>query len=305
MGGCGTDLGRISKSALPMTTATAYATVLFAMRRSPMLMIMLVLWTASVVALSTTPLRTANVVALSTPLRAGGATMSAPASAEAEAALLQLVDSGASRKAVLEAFEALEAAAPAPSDLLLKQEGVDLIKGRWSLLGTIAAAVGDDDIADTGVSSAVNASGLVVDASSERKPLQEIDVREKRIANEIQFTLPLVQRSAIVRVAGGFAPDVDNGRRAYAEFDTLDLFLQSGDDGAEGVRRVLRAGWLFSLIRALKPALVNGREGETSWLETTYITERVRLGRGNKGSVFILSRSEENEGGGPLAEWPL
>ena len=59
-------------------------------------------------------------------------------------------------------------------------------------------------------------------------------------------------------------------------FDTLDVFT---DDG----RRLLRAGFIFDLVRKLRPSLADGDAGE-SWLETTYLSERVRLGRGNKVS---------------------
>ena len=59
---------------------------------------------------------------------------------------------------------------------------------------------------------------------------------------------------------------------------------------------MLSLGWLFALIRTLRPALTNGADS-SSWLETTYLSDRMRLGRGNKGSVFVLTRLDED---GPL-----
>ena len=221
--------------------------------------------------------------------------------AAAEDLLFNLVETGGSKKEILDAFKKLEAADPTPDDLLLSERGVALADGRWMLLGSIAAKVGDDEeMAESGISNAINASGIVVDAATARKPIQEIDVRRQRIANELYRPLPFAQ-NAIIRVAGSFEPRPDqaSGRRAYVNFDSLEFFLET----EAGVVRVLSLGWLFSLIRAVRPALTDG-DADGPWLETTYLTERTRLGRGNKGSIFILSRSDD-VGAGPLAEYPL
>ena len=59
---------------------------------------------------------------------------------------------------------------------------------------------------------------------------------------------------------------------------------------------MVQAGWLFALIRRLRPALTDGLD-DTPWLDTTYLSPRMRLGRGNKGSVFVLTRLDSE---GPL-----
>ena len=218
--------------------------------------------------------------------------------AEAELRLVRMVTKGGSMAAVQSEFVSLETTAPAPPDLLWSEAGTKLIDGRWELLSTIAANVGSDELSK-GVGNAVNASGLVLDASAERAPVQEVSVATGRVANEIQFPLPF-DKKVVFRVAGQFAADSSDGRRANIEFDTLDCFVVSG----RAVRRVLRAGWLFSIVRSLRPALINGAEDEGSWLETTYISDRVRLGRGNKGSIFILQRCEDDSAG-MLSDWPL
>jgi len=185
--------------------------------------------------------------------------------------------------------------------LLLDDRNAVLVGGRWTLLGSIAAKVGDEEeMADSGISNAINASGIVVDAATARKPVQEICVRRQRIANELYRPLPLGQ-NAIIRVAGSFAPRPEqaSGRRAYVNFDSLEFFVET-DTGAV---RVLSLGWLFGLIRAVRPTLTDG-DADGPWLETTYLSERVRLGRGNKGSIFVLSRSDD-DGDGPLAAYPL
>ena len=53
----------------------------------------------------------------------------------------------------------------------------------------------------------------------------------------------------------------------------------------------------------LRPAAFLSGADDASWLETTYLSDKVRLGRGNKGSIFVLRRLDE--GGGALAAWPL
>ena len=195
-------------------------------------------------------------------------------------------------------FEALERSRPAPKNLLYTSSGKDSLQGRWVLSSTIAAGVGNE-VSDetTAVPGAVNASGLMIDTSAKRVPVQEIDFAAGRIGNEIRFEILGI--SGMARVAGGLETDDSNGQRALVSFDSLELFLLG--DESEAVGRIARLGWLFSLVRRLRPALANGDES-TSWLDTTYISERMRLGRGNKGSIFVL---EKQEGIGPLAAWPL
>mmetsp|Transcript_100789 Transcript_100789/g.178828 ORF Transcript_100789/g.178828 Transcript_100789/m.178828 type:complete len:277 (+) Transcript_100789:61-891(+) len=217
----------------------------------------------------------------------------------AEDALFRLLASGSKKRPILDAFKVLEEAAPAADDLLLSEQGATLIDGRWTLLGTIAATVDDEEeLADSGIANAVNASGIVVDASGKRKPIQQIDVGRKRIANELYRPLPFGQ-SAIIRVAGSFAPRPEeaSGKRAYVNFDALEFFLET-DSGAI---RLLSLGVLFSFIKAVRPFLNKG-DTDGPWLETTYLTERVRLGRGNKGSIFVLEKSDAEA---KLAEYPL
>ena len=202
------------------------------------------------------------------------------------------------------AFQALETHTPPPPNLLAQHP--DALDGRWKLISTVAAGADADVDADSAVVGSINASGIVLDASAERLPIQQICCATGRIGNEIRFKLAFL--SLIVRVAGSFEPDVERGCRALVEFDTLDLFV----DVAARPRRLLRAGFLFGLIRRLRPALTNGAES-ASWLETSYISPSalegpsrgdVRLGRGNKGSIFVLEREAPSEVG-PLAPWRL
>ncbi|KAH8057335.1 hypothetical protein JL722_6990 [Aureococcus anophagefferens] len=171
---------------------------------------------------------------------------------------------------------------PASDDLL--DGDLAQLEGRWSLVATVAGrAAGEDErLAETGIAGAVNASGIVVDAGAERKPVQEI--RGGRIANEVRVDLPLFG-GAWVRVAGGLEKGA-NGRRANVEFDSLEFF-----DETSG-QRVFRAAWPFKLVKQFRPSLTTGAD-DVAWLETTYLSDDVRVGRGNKGSVFFLTRTDE------------
>ena len=213
------------------------------------------------------------------PRRAGGGEARA-----FEAAALAACETG-DRSRILEAVERLERDAPAAPTLLDGGDAAGL-QGRWSLVATVAGrADGEDgDLEATGVANVVNASGIVVDATADRYPVQEI--RGGRIANEVRVDLPVLGPKW-VRVSGAFSRGA-NGRRADVEFDALEVFdAGSANDG----RRLFRATWPFALVKRLNPALTTGSD-DTAWLETTYLSDAVRVGRGNKGSVFVLSRSD-------------
>ena len=127
----------------------------------------------------------------------------------------------------------------------------------------------------------VNASGIVLDVR-DRLPLQIFSVSDGRVANEVQ--LEFLRQGLTIRVSGSFSRGA-NGRRADVSFDNFELF---GGDG----RRTAEARWLFALVNRFRPALATGDEA-TSWLETTYLSPTLRVGRGNKGSVFILQKDDE------------
>ena len=92
----------------------------------------------------------------------------------------------------MSAFRALEEAAPPPADLL--RSSPERLDGRWSLVATVAATVGEDlaESVDSGTAraSVVNASGVVVDASEGTLPVQEVDVKRRRIGNEVSLASP-------------------------------------------------------------------------------------------------------------------
>lgn len=115
----------------------------------------------------------------------------------------------------------------------------------------------------------VSAAGINVDTSN-RVVKQIIDVKESRVTNDVELDFGRVE------VGGPFrqSPNVPN--RAIVSFEKADITLNNGF--------VIRLGFLFSIIALLQGSSDNG------WLETTFLDDDVRIGRGNKGTMFVLTR---------------
>ena len=79
-----------------------------------------------------------------------------------------------------------------------------------------------------------------------------------------------------VVVGGSFrvSPNVPN--RAIFAFNRADITLNNGF--------VIRLGFLFTILAWIRGSNDNG------WLETTFLDDDIRIGRGNKGTMFILTR---------------
>ena len=83
-----------------------------------------------------------------------------------------------------------------------------------------------------------------------------------------------------VTVGGTFRPSTKVPLRAIVAFDIAKVALDVGF--------TIDLGFLLDLRAALK----NGNK-EAGWVETTYISDDMRIGRGNKGSLFILTRDSD------------
>lgn len=186
---------------------------------------------------------------------------------------------GGDDAALLKSIVALEMAAPAPTALLDDARQASKLAGRWKLLGTLAAKAGES-VEASGQRGVVNASGLVLAADQSRTPVQEIDVLKKRIANELLVNTPF--GPCVFRVSGLFQRG-SNGRRADVDFDEIEIFDDLGV-------KVWGNTWLFSVARFFNPGLFTGGNESTAWLETTYLSDTLRVGRGNKGSCFLLEK---------------
>jgi len=100
---------------------------------------------------------------------------------------------------------------------------------------------------------------------------QGIDLKRKRVRNVVvvQIKKPLsVKGSLIVDV--NFKPNVEDKRKIDVKFDSCRLISENP-----------KVDKKFPL----------GVFGPTGWLRTGYIDDRIRITRGHKGSVFILSRT--------------
>jgi hypothetical protein len=192
------------------------------------------------------------------------------------------------QREILGKVSALETKYPAPALKDILQSGD--IDGTWFLQFTAPSEIDDDDTEEKDLNSAwkienpeeniptrrfeakgsVSAAGIDVDVSM-KPPKQIFDISQSRVYNEV--VLP----KAFVRVGGPFRLSEKNERRAVVKFEECNIDL--------GFVK-LDLGFLFGIIRFFKGANENG------WLETTYLSDAIRIGRGNKGSMFILTRDE-------------
>lgn len=180
----------------------------------------------------------------------------------------------------------LETTAPAPVTVLTTD--ADKIDGTWYLQYTspseiddadefpdawkpVDAAEGDANIETRafGGQGAVSAQGIKVETAN-RVVKQIIDAARARVKNEITLDW------GKIIVGGSFRQSKSVPYRAIVSFDQADIFL--GD-----VK--ISLGWLFAVIAATR-----GGIRENGWLETTFIDKDVRIGRGNKGTLFVLTR---------------
>ena len=185
----------------------------------------------------------------------------------------------------------LEKTAPAPDTILTTD--ADKIDGTWYLQYTSPSEIGGSDAfpdawkpvdaaegnanietrAFKESQGAVSASGIKVETAN-RVVKQIIDATKARVTNEISLDW------GDIVVGGSFRKSETVPYRAVVSFDQADIRI---DVLASQLKVSL--GWLFSIIAATK-----GGNKENGWLETTFIDEDIRIGRGNKGTMFVLTR---------------
>lgn len=127
------------------------------------------------------------------------------------------------------------------------------------------------DTRKANIQGSVRAVGITVDTSN-RVTTQIINVNKQRIQNNVE------QDFGTITVEGSFRVSETVAKRAIVAFDKADIVFQNGF--------VLSLGILFSIL-----AVVRGSK-DSGWLETTFVDEDIRIGRGNKGSLFILTRDK-------------
>lgn len=195
---------------------------------------------------------------------------------------------------VLKRVRQLELARPAPDNLLTDPATAQkLIDGTWYLQYTSPSQVDGVDFdqswtpefasegtaniptAQFSARGSVSAVGVTVDTSN-RVVEQNIDAVNKRVENVVFLDW------GRVRAAGTFRPSRRIPTRAVVAFDTLEIRLGEKENSP-----AINLGWVFSALGALR------KSKESGWLETTYIDDDLRIGRGNKGTMFVLTRDSD------------
>lgn len=178
-----------------------------------------------------------------------------------------LLASAADRQAILAAIAQLEDRNPTPQPTA----AADLLAGDWRLLYTTSKEL------------------LGID----RVPLarlgqiyQCIRVPDAHIYNIAEVTGPPFL-DGIVSVKATFTPVSE--RRVNVRFERFIVGLQrliNYRSPAEFIRAI-EAGKRFAAI----DAQIDPKKEQRGWLEITYLDEDLRIGRGNEGNVFVLSKS--------------
>jgi hypothetical protein len=186
----------------------------------------------------------------------------------------------------LKAVRALELSNPPPEDLLSNPQTAQILDGVWYLQYTSPSKVEAQELESDALwepqeleenietqefqaKGSVSAAGITVDTSN-RETQQIIDLSKQRVSNRV------VLDWGEVYVAGKFRQSPKVFNRAVVAFDTAQIILDNGF--------TFDLGWAFQIVAQIKGTADNG------WLETTFVDKDVRIGRGNKGTLFVLTR---------------
>lgn len=209
---------------------------------------------------------------------------------------------------VLRIVRTLETKYP-PSSTFLKaptSNEKELLDGAWYLKYTSPSALDDADqfpnewkpqYASEGASNVetkqfnakgtISASGVKVDISDDRRARQCFHLDRNVVVNDVDLGWGY-------GIAGGtYRPSTTVDNRVVASFNTAKIYvggkptvkppsLSKDDENPGGLTIDLSFIFqIFGLLRGSK---------DTGWLEVTFIDETLRIGRGNKGTMFVLTR---------------
>lgn len=177
-----------------------------------------------------------------------------------------LLATATDQQAILAKIAALEDRNPTPQPL----SAIDKLDGNWRLLYTTSREL------------------LRID----QVPLlklgqiyQFIRAPEARIYNIAEVTgLPYLE--GLVSVAARFTPV--NDRRVQVKFERSIIGLQRlvGYQSPDEFVQRIESGQKFAAID-----FNIGDRDQQGWLDVTYLDDDLRIGRGNEGSVFVLTKS--------------
>ncbi|MBD2774765.1 PAP/fibrillin family protein [Iningainema tapete] len=169
------------------------------------------------------------------------------------------------KQAILAAIASLEDLNPTPNPV----EAAELLDGNWRLLYTTSKPL-------------LNLDRFPF--SKLGQIYQCIRVKTFSVYNIAEiYGLPYLD--GIVSVAAKFEP-VSN-RRVNVKFERSIVGLKSliGYDNPENFIYQIEAGKKFTAID-----FSLNREEQQGWLDITYLDSNLRVGRGNEGSVFVLTK---------------
>jgi hypothetical protein len=169
------------------------------------------------------------------------------------------------RKAILAAIATLEDRNPTPNPI----EAMDLLDGDWRLLYTTS-------------------QGLL---GFERIPLlrlgqiyQCLRVPEARVYNIAELVgIPFLE--GVISVEARFVPATQRRVNVFFERSVIGLQRIVGYTDVQGWINQLEAG---AKVAAIDLSLDPNRP--PGWLEITYLDQDLRIGRGNEGNVFVLTK---------------
>jgi hypothetical protein len=199
------------------------------------------------------------------------------------------------QRRVLQLVRKLETDSPVSTTLLSNPEEAKALDGTWFLQYTQPIELDDDgDESSNAVDAwvpenstegeskidtkpyknngSVGAVGIKVETAN-RVTKQIFDISQSRVSNSVE------QDFGMINVEGSFRESDSVPNRAVVAFEKAEIALNNGI--------TLNLGFVFSIIGATRGTKDNG------WLETTYLDKDMRIGRGNKGSLFVLTRKQE------------
>jgi hypothetical protein len=170
------------------------------------------------------------------------------------------------RQAILVAIANLEDINPTPRPV----EATQLLNGNWRLLYTTSKAL-------------LNIDNLPVYKLGQIYQCIRVETNSVYNIAEI-YGLPFLE--GIVSVAAKFEPV--SGRRVNVKFERSIIGLQRliGYHSPESFIQQLEDKKKLAALDF--PLNSNEQQG---WLDITYIDDNVRIGRGNEGSVFVLTKT--------------
>ena len=176
-----------------------------------------------------------------------------------------LLATASDKQAILSAIAQLEDFNPTPRPV----EAAELLNGDWRLLYTTSRAL-------------LNLDGFPLLKLGQI--YQCVRVEESKIYNIAElYGLPYLE--GIVSVAAKFEPTSE--RRVQVKFERSILGLRSliGYESPVKFINEIESGKKFTAV----DFGLDARE-QQGWLDITYLDSDLRIGRGNEGSVFVLTK---------------